>query len=163
MKTLLIMRHGKSSWKDETLSDHDRPLAKRGRLDVPKMGAFIQDQDIVPEIILSSTAKRARETAELFAEATRFDGSIYFHRSIYHGDTSDYFDLLQTLDSGHRIAMIVGHNPGLEELISNLVDSDEWMPTSSIARIDLDIDSWQVLNEFTTGVLIELWRPRELN
>jgi phosphohistidine phosphatase len=127
------------------------------------MGALILERDIVPEIILSSTAERARETVDLFAEATRFDGSIIYHRSIYHGYTSDYFDLLQTLDSRYDIAMVVGHNPGLEELLSSLVELDEWMPTSSIAQIDLDIDSWQGLGEYAIGVLKNLWRPRELN
>jgi len=162
MKMLLIMRHGKSSWKNNDLADHDRPLTKRGRMDVPRMGALVRDEDLVPDIILCSTAKRARETTKLFIDTSGFDGAVKFHRSIYQGCNSDYIDLLRSLDQGCRIAMVVGHNPGLEELLSTLADIDEWMPTACIAQIRLNFDDWQSLNEYSTGELVNLWRPREV-
>ena len=163
MKTLLIMRHGKSSWKNDKLADHDRPLAKRGRIDVPKMGLLVRDEDIVPDIILCSTARRARETTELFIDSSGFDGPVQYHRSIYQGYVSDYIDLFQALGQTYKIAMAIGHNPGVEELLSTLVDVDEWMPTACIAQIEVSIEEWQALNEYSTGELVNLWRPREIS
>lgn len=163
MKILLIMRHGKSSWKNDDLADHDRPLAKRGRKDVPRMGALVRDEKLVPDIILSSTAKRARKTTEMFIDSSGFDGPVFYHRSIYQGYISDFIDLLHSLDQSCAIAMVVGHNPGVEELLSTLVDIDEAMPTACIAHIALNFEDWQGLNEYSTGELLNLWRPREIS
>lgn len=162
MKTLLIMRHGKSSWKNDDLADHDRPLAKRGRVDVPRMGALLRDENLVPDIIFCSTAKRAKETTKLFIDASGFDGTVHYHRSIYQGYISDYIDLLRSLNLSCKIAMVVGHNPGVEELLSTLVDVDEWMPTACIAQVRLSFENWQGMNEYSAGELVNLWRPREI-
>lgn len=162
MKTLLIMRHGKSSWKHHELADYDRPLKKRGKYDVPKMGQLIRDLGLVPDLILSSSAKRAKQTAELFSDTCGFAGELQFHRSIYHGFLSDYHELIQTQGSGNSIVMIIGHNPGLEELVASLTDIDEWLPTSALAQISIDIHTWSEIDELTEGKLINIWRPREL-
>ena len=78
MKTLLILRHAKSSWKHTNLSDHERPLNKRGKKAAPLIGQLLYEQDLVPDIILSSTARRARNTAEIVAEVSGFEGEIYY-------------------------------------------------------------------------------------
>lgn len=162
MKTLLLMRHGKSSWKYDQYSDHDRPLAKRGRTDVPRMAMLIRDEDLVPDIILSSSAKRARETTELFIDASGFDGLAYYYRSIYHGDVGDYLELIQDIDNRYEIVMIVGHNPGMEELLSNLTEFMEWLPTSSIAQVSFTFKEWKSVGNDILGTLENLWRPREI-
>ena len=78
MKLLLILRHAKSSWKDPDLDDHDRPLNKRGRRDAPRMGRLLRKEDLLPDLILSSTAVRARMTAEMVADASRYRGPLEF-------------------------------------------------------------------------------------
>ena len=162
MKTLLILRHAKSSWKYSTLADHDRPLKPRGRRDAPRMGSLIKDEDLVPNLILSSTAKRTRTTTELVAEACSYDGKIEFRRDLYNAWTSDLIDILRGVKSKHNCVMIVGHNPGLEELLYVLTDQEEWLPTAALAQIQLPIKRWNKLDDETEGKLVNLWRPREL-
>ncbi|MCJ7700808.1 MAG: histidine phosphatase family protein [Anaerolineales bacterium] len=162
MKTLLIMRHAKSSWENPEFSDYDRPLKKRGKRDSTLIGNIILNQGIQPDIILCSSAKRAKDTAELFAVVCGFHGQIQYHRSLYQGAPSDYIELLLSQGNEHQIVMLVGHNPGLEELLSDLTDIDEWLPTAALAHIDLDIEHWYEFNEFTECELMNLWRPREI-
>lgn len=162
MKTLLILRHGKSSWKNAELADHDRPLKKRGKRDAGKIGDLMRYEGLEPDIILTSTAKRAADTAKIVADTTGFDGEIRSHRTIYHGDILDYLELINSLESEINTVLIVGHNPGLEEFLSDLIDEVEWMPTGTLAQVALAIDDWGNLEEITTGKLINLWRPREL-
>lgn len=163
MKTLLILRHGKSSWKNNHLADHDRPLKMRGKRDADRIGHLIKSEWLTPDIILSSTATRAKDTAKIVADSSGFGGEIQSHRSIYHGDTTDYLDLLNYLGPENNIVMIVGHNPGLEEFLSDLTDEGEWMSTGALAQVALDIDDWSDLGELTAAELINLWRPRELS
>jgi len=156
------MRHGKSSWKEAGLSDHDRPLKKRGYRDTLKIGKLARDLDLVPNLILSSTAKRAQDTAIQFSEASYFDGNIVFSYDLYHGCPSDYIKLLKCQRADHTNIMVVGHNPGVGELISCFLDFDEWMPTGSLAQIQLNLDLWIDLTEFSIGKLVNIWHPRSL-
>lgn len=166
MKTLLILRHAKSSWKNELLSDHDRPLKERGKRDAAKIGCLIREKDLEPELIISSTAKRARKTAELVAEACGYQGKLIMASSFYHGDPNAYIKLLRHLkqDHGHdyQRVMVVGHNPGLEELLNILSGALEWMPTATLAQIDLPIEQWKKLQLLSKGKLANLWVPRAL-
>jgi len=162
LKTLLILRHAKSSWKDNNLADHDRPLKARGKRDAPRMGSLIKNENLIPNFILSSTAKRTQDTIELVAEACSYDGKIKFRRDLYNAWTSDLIDILRGLKSKHKCVMIVGHNPGLEELLYVLTGEEEWLPTSALAQIKLPINRWNNLDDETEGKLINLWRPREL-
>jgi len=83
MKSVLVLRHGKSTWKHLELADHDRPLNERGKRDAPLMGRLLKKEDLVPEIIISSTARRARSTAEAVAKASRYKGEIILDKSLY--------------------------------------------------------------------------------
>jgi phosphohistidine phosphatase len=89
MRTLLILRHGKSSWKHPGLADHDRPLKARGIRDVPRVGELIREKGLTPDLILSSTAVRAKDTATMVGDSCGFEGPIQFHRALYHGYTDD--------------------------------------------------------------------------
>ena len=122
MKTLLILRHAKSSWKQTGISDHARPLNKRGEESAPRMGQLIYEEGIVPDIILSSTARRARDTADLVAEASGFEGEVVYLEDFYHAWPSDYVDALRSLPDEIDTAMVVGHNPGMEMLLELLSD-----------------------------------------
>lgn len=162
MKTLLVLRHAKSSWKYNNLADHDRPLNKRGKHDAPRMGALLVKQDLVPDVIISSTAKRAAATAKAVAMDCDYGGEIQYTRHLYGAWPDDYIELLNELDSDVSHVMVVGHNPGIEDLVEEL--SGEWirMPTAALAQIDFDIDRWSELSLEASGRLVNVWRPKEL-
>ena len=162
MKTLLILRHAKSSWKKPGLADHDRPLNKRGKRDAPRMGQLLEEQGLVPDLIITSPARRARLTAEIAAENSGYQGEIRLEPSFYMGDREAYLDALRQLADEIHTVMVVGHNPGLEELLEELVMEPERLPTAALARVDLPVQSWQELDDEVVGELVNLWRPREL-
>ena len=162
MKTLLILRHAKSSWKDISLTDHDRPLKKRGQRDAPRMGSLLREQGIVPDLILSSTAKRAITTAVMVADASGYENDIDVRREFYPGYPDAYIDALREAADENQIVMVVGHNPGLAELLDLLTESRELLPTAALAQVALPVQSWNELNYETSGELVNLWRPREV-
>ncbi len=162
MKTLLVLRHAKSSWKHVGLTDHDRPLNKRGKRDAPRMGALMADEDIVPDLILSSTAKRARTTARRAAAAAGYEGEIELREDLYHAAPSDYIDAVAAVSEAVQRVMVVGHNPGMESLVEVLTGHVGHFPTAALAWIELDIDEWPRIYD-GGGRLVQLWRPRELH
>ncbi len=161
MKTLLLLRHAKSSWKDPTLTDHDRPLNKRGRKAAPRMGGVIGDQDIVPDVILSSTARRARDTAERAAEAAGYEAEIELREELYHAAPGAYIEAISWLPDALTCVMCVGHNPGMEELVSSLAGEYHRFPTAALAQFEIDTDSWREVASASSR-LVSLWLPREL-
>lgn len=163
MKTLLILRHAKSSWKDPDLDDHDRPLNKRGKRDAPRMGQLLDELDLVPDLIISSTAKRARDTAELAAEAAGYADDVCTTQELYHASPWAFIDELRQVSDIHERVMVVGHNPGIEELVEALSDQPEEMPTAALAQITLPLESWQDLSLEAPGQLANIWRPKELD
>jgi phosphohistidine phosphatase len=162
VKTLLVLRHAKSSWKVTGISDHARPLNKRGKKAAPRMGQLLFEEDLVPDVILSSSALRARQTADLVAEASGFDGEVVYLDDFYHAWPSDYLDALRTLSEDINLAMILGHNPGMELLLEMLTGEYERFPTAALALIQLPIATWSQLNDETEGELLRLWLPRTL-
>ncbi len=162
MKTLLVFRHAKSSWGDETQDDHDRPLNKRGNTTAPLMGQWIAEQNAVPALILSSTANRAVSTVKKAAEAMGYEGEILYDQRLYLASPSTYLQVVRSYAKSHACVMIVGHNPGLETLVRTLTGVHRAMPTAALAEIQLDIESWQELRDNTTGTLRHFWLPREL-
>lgn len=162
MKTLLILRHAKSSWKDSSLADHDRPLNKRGKQDAPRMGKFLRKQDLTPDKIISSTAKRARKTATAVAKASRYEGKVELTKAFYHAGPEAYLTVLRNLSDDYQWVMVVGHNPGMEELVASLTGRMETMSTAAIAHVALPIESWQELDDGVQGEFLHLWRPKAL-
>lgn len=162
MKTLFLMRHAKSSWKDQSLADHDRPLNKRGKNDAPRMGQLLLEQGFQPNRWLSSTALRARTTAEILATTMGFEGEIELRPNLYHGEPEDYIAAISELEDTAKSVIIFGHNPGLEELFEQLTGEEEFLPTAALAHVELPIVCWNDLNKNTVGQLINLWRPKEL-
>lgn len=162
MKILFMLRHGKSSWDNPKLDDHDRPLKKRGRRDAPRMGKLLKTQDLVPDLIVSSTAERAFSTAELVAEHCGYGGAIQRTETLYHGSPEDFVKVIAQADNECDRVMIVGHNPGLEELLRILTGRAERLPTAALARVNLPIANWRELTLNTRGTLDKVWRPKEL-
>lgn len=161
MKTLLLMRHGKSSWKDSSMEDHDRPLSKRGLKDAPQMAQLIVDKELIPQKVLSSTARRAHHTAEILAEITHTSDIIYLN-SFYLAEPAEYLQVLKDLPDDLERVMVIGHNPGLEGLLQILSGEVESLPTSAIAHLVLPIRHWTEITDHTEGELVAVWRPREI-
>ncbi|MFC0685990.1 SixA phosphatase family protein [Novosphingobium clariflavum] len=172
MKTLGIFRHAKSDWNDARLRDFDRPLNKRGRKGAALMGLHIRDHAVRWNRILASPAVRAAQTIELAEEAAGESPAITWDRRLYLASSAILMDVLreQTTDPG--TLMLVGHNPGLEDLIFDLVPDDrsspmrdmveEKFPTAAFAVIELDIASWSEITD-GCGRLVHLTRPRDLD
>jgi phosphohistidine phosphatase len=162
MKTVLILRHAKSSWSNPGLADIDRPLNKRGKRDAPRMGAWLDAQELIPDLILSSPARRARKTAQAVSEYSSYDGEIETVPDFYPGDPYTFIDTLMSIPDEYQNVMIVAHNPGLEELLYALSGESARMPTSSLAQVELPLDSWRDLDDEVDGKLVNFWRVKEL-
>ncbi len=163
MKTLLILRHAKSSWKHAELPDFDRPLNKRGKRDAPRMGELLRQADLLPDLILSSSAQRARQTTQAVVDSSGYPGEVRWMDSLYAAPPESYLEALRGLDDSLQRVMLVGHNPGLEELLEQLTGEDETLPTAAIAQVMLPIQSWNQLDEDVGGELVQIWLPRQLS
>jgi phosphohistidine phosphatase len=162
MKRLLVMRHAKSSWDNPQLADHDRPLNKRGKRDAPRMGRWLNARDLNPEMIVTSSAERALSTAQSVADSIDIVSSIQVERDLYHGGPEAYMEYLRLLSDKISLAMVIGHNPDLEEFVEDLVGRWHRLPTAAVALIDLPIMKWKELSDETEGSLISLWLPKEI-
>ena len=161
MKKLFVLRHAKSSWDDANLADFDRPLNDSGLKAAPFMGRLMADRHLMPDVILSSPAKRAKETSELVKEAAGWDSIIRFEDSIYEASPITLCRVAAGLPYSAGSAMVVGHNPGMEGFIRVLTGRLEPMSTAALAIIDLAIDEWSQIDA-GTGRLVEVIRPKEL-
>jgi phosphohistidine phosphatase len=161
MKTLFLMRHAKSSWQDASLPDFERPLNERGRLAAPLIGKFMRRQKLQPQLILCSTAERARQTIALTSQAAAFKAELRFDERIYQASVSRLVAVLSQIDEKTTKAMLVGHNPGAEELLQSLTGEVRRMPTAALAHITLNIERWADVRE-QSGELVRLVRPKEL-
>lgn len=161
MKTILILRHAKSDWSQPFRTDFERPLAKRGLKDAPRMGEVLDLFACVPDRILSSPALRARQTAELAVKACGYRKSIHWEDSFYGGTCEDLILALQALPDTIERPMLIGHNPTLEETVALLLArcGEDWseeyairIPTAGLVCLDVGITDWADL-EPGDGVL----------
>jgi phosphohistidine phosphatase len=161
MKTILILRHAKSDWSDPYRTDFERPLAKRGLGDAPCMGEVLALFECVPDKIISSPAWRAKQTAELVAEACGYRKSIHWEGSFYGGGSQDLMAVLQCLPDTIERPMLIGHSPTLEETVALLLghggggwneDFPIRLPTAGLVCLDVGIEYWADL-EPGDGVL----------
>ncbi len=161
MKTLLIMRHAKSSWSHD-LPDYDRPLNGRGKTDAPRMGQHLKSQGLTPDIILSSSAKRARKTAKAVQLESGCEEAVVLLEDLYLADPDAYITALNDVADAVDIAMVVGHNPGIAELLHVFTEEFDPYPTATVAEVQFQIESWAALTEDTPGILKNIWKPRFL-
>ena len=145
MKCLTLIRHAKSDWNRNNLADFDRPLNQRGKKAAPKMGRRLAERGIIPELLISSPAKRARKTARLIArELGIAKQDIIYHPDIYAAGERTLVEIVSSLPGYCNHAALIGHNPGISELASWLCSgSPGWMPTCAILTLELAVDSWQ--------------------
>lgn len=163
MKTLLLLRHAKSSWDEEGLPDHDRPLNRRGKREAPMVGQYLQECGLVPDLILTSSAKRAHKTALKVAAACGYTGEIAVLPELYDAALEECIACMHPVSDKVDRAMLVGHNPCLQDLVGLLTGGHARMATCAVARIDLDIPSWNSLSSQTRGTLVSLWRPQRID
>ena len=163
MKTLLILRHAKSSWKFPDLTDHDRPLNRRGKRDAPRMGRTLRERELVPDLVISSTATRAMDTASAVAKQSGYKGKRIKIESLYAAEPTTYLAVLRELADNYQRVLIVGHNPGIEELIEMLTGEIHIIPTCTLAQIEFDIEKWSAVLRRRTdlGRLVEILKPDE--
>jgi phosphohistidine phosphatase len=161
MKTLILLRHGKSSW-DDPVPDHDRHLAKRGRRDAERAGRFLAEEGLEPEWLWSSTAARAAQTASILAEAAEWDVDPAFSEALYGATDGEILDVVATTPDWADIVMVVGHNPGMEEAASELVRELCSLRTCEMAVVRLPIETWSELAAAPHGRLEAIWRGADL-
>ena len=143
MKKLYIIRHAKSSWKDMTLDDFDRPLNTRGKLNAPLMGKRLKKKKVVPDIILSSPALRAKTTAKIIAKKVKYFKDIMYKQEIYDAFPSDLHKILKKVDNKNSVVFLFGHNPELNMLAERYIDFEENIVTCGVVEIEFDCDDWK--------------------
>ena len=150
MKTIILVRHAKSSWKDLSLDDFDRPLNKRGKRNAPFMGEKLKERQIKPDLILSSPAKRARKTATAIAKAIGYPKKkIVFNDNMYHSSARYLFEMVRNLDNKHETVMLFGHNPDFNDLADMLLKKNPVynIVTTGVYCITFNVDQWQKVAE----------------
>jgi phosphohistidine phosphatase len=161
VKRLVILRHAKSSWADSSISDWQRPLNERGERDAPRAGEWLHSRSLVPDLIITSDAVRARMTAEAVATAAGYTREIIIEPSLYHATPDAAIEVVNHIDAESATVMIVGHNPGFEELVEALTGKSISMPTAAIVVLDLPVNRWSELDTTLTASIVDSWRPRD--
>jgi len=150
MKTIILVRHAKSSWKDLSLDDFDRPLNKRGKKNAPFMGKKLKERHINPGLILSSSAKRARKTATAIAKAIGYPKKkIIFDDKMYHTGAWYLYEMVRRLDDDNETIMLFGHNPGFNDFADLLLKKNPVynIVTSGVYCIRFNVDRWENVRE----------------
>lgn len=149
MRRLWLLRHAKSSWDDAELDDHDRPLASRGRSAAVLMAAYLEREEIRPGLVVCSSARRARETLAAVLPGLGTDVTIRVDPGLYTFAGAQLLEIVMGLPDEHDDAMLVGHNPAIEELAGALAHEGERLPalrekypTGALAGLELDVRVW---------------------
>lgn len=162
MKRLMLMRHAKSSWDSGAANDHARPLNNRGRRDAPRVGRALRELGWVPDVVISSDSQRTRETwAGTAPELSDHEIPITFTRDLYHGGLPEIAAVCEELDDRVSCAMLLGHNPGWEDAVSDLSGVRVTMTTGNCALLEAD-GSWSELMQRRAWTLADLLMPRDL-
>ena len=149
MKELILVRHAKSSWKDPTLSDHERPLNKRGKRDAPEMGERLARSGYDPDLIVSSSAVRALATARTIAGKIGYPReSIEVEGRLFHAGVAELLQVIRGVDDSVDSLMLFGHNPGLTDLANHIGPREILnMPTCAVLHLRFQADTWSTVGE----------------
>ncbi|MBN1338767.1 MAG: histidine phosphatase family protein [Bacteroidales bacterium] len=144
MKTLYIVRHAKSSWNHPELQDEERPLMEKGKKRTRFIIDYLLQNGTSVDLIISSHAVRARETAKIIAHSLNYrEDNIQISRNVYHGDEDSFYNLLYDLSENIGSVMVVGHNPAMTNFSNRFLRRKiDWLPTSAIVRVDFDTNAW---------------------
>lgn len=159
MKRVFFTRHGKSAWNDVTLSDHDRPLKKRGQNDARLIANELLDHVPRPQMIFSSSAQRAKETALIFKNTLAIPYIQYFI-DLYHADDNKILEFIQWLEIDYHTVQFIGHNPGYTDMFNRFSENTiSNLPTSGTFLVEFDCDTWEEIDG-RNGVIKGSWFPR---
>jgi phosphohistidine phosphatase len=170
MRRLMLLRHAKSDWSRPGARDHERMLAPRGREAAPRIGAYMVHHGLNPDLVLCSTATRARETWDLVAKAFTQKPALVFDERVYEAGANALFEIVKETKSSVHALLVTGHNPALHDFAQRLIasgDTDararltEKFPTGALAVIDFAVDDWRKLHP-RSGRLDRLVVPRTL-
>ena len=164
MKTLFLIRHAKSSWKDLSGGDKQRPLNDRGIKDAPRMGEFLKNSGFIPDFMITSTANRAYTTSKYIADATGYDkDKIQQEEKIYHAGPSEIMGLIKELDDKHDTVFLFGHNPTMTSLANHFNPNGHIsnMPTCGVVKVVFSIDKWSEADG-DTGKAKDFFYPKML-
>ncbi len=155
MKTLLIVRHAKSSWDLSGQSDEERPLNERGKKEAADMAKRLREKDIKVDALVSSTAKRAKKTAKYFAEVYGFDKKdIHITEALYEAPVAAFYSIVESLKDDFKAVALFSHNPGITQFANSLTDVKiDDMPTCSIFAVSIDIKKWSDFEKATKQFL----------
>ena len=161
MKTLFLLRHAKSSRKDQSLPDFERPLNRRGKKATDKLGRYLKDELIVPDLVLSSPAVRARETIERVMKAADWIADVRFDQRIYEAGGLGLLEVVSQIENDHKTVLLVGHNPGIEELLMLLTGESKKVRTAALIKLELKSSKWATAADKRAKLA---WRikPRDL-
>jgi len=162
MLTLYLLRHAKSSWADESMRDFDRPLANRGREACAIIGELIAEKGIDFDLVLVSTAVRTRETLDLIKQRAKFNGEVRYDERIYEATTSQLLEVISEMESDRESVLLVGHNPGIEDLLELLTRQHVRITTANFAKIDINVPTWSA-NLVSNGTLDWIIRPEDIS
>jgi phosphohistidine phosphatase len=157
VKTLHLLRHAKSDWSDERLSDHDRPLNKRGRKARETVAKHVRKWHV--DLVVCSTARRARETSEPVVSTLGCD--VRYDDALYGASTRELLDVVRVLPAELRVVMLVGHNPSMEDFTELLCGDSPGYPTAALGTVALDVDEWADVDP-GSGSLVGFVTPKQL-
>ena len=169
-RRILLLRHAKSAWDEPGLDDFERPLAPRGRRAAAVMGVYLRDEDLVPDLVLCSAARRALETWEIAAHEIERAPPVEHDRALYMATAELLLRRLRRLDGAVRSVLLVGHEGGVDALARRLaIDGPaplrrrlgEKYPTATLAVIAVEIDDWSALRD-KAGTLTRFAAPKDL-
>lgn len=156
-KYVLLMRHAKSSWDDDSLKDFDRPLNKRGEKDAPRMASFLKETGYLPDYIISSPARRTAKTVSHILKPSKRAGEPVWDEQLYHGSGEAYMNALRKAPAEAECLMLVGHNPMTENTAEYLAGTERdaiKMPTAAVVCFQTDIENWE---QFGPGRAMLKW------
>ena len=162
MRTLYLLRHAKSSWKNQDLADFERPLAGRGRKASETIGQFLKEKEINFDLVLSSPAVRARETIDLVLRAAKLRADVRYDERIYEATAARLIDVISQIETEHKAVVLVGHNPGMADLVQVLTGQTEEFPTATLAKIVFKNSKWTEVGT-KKGTLEWVVRPKALD
>lgn len=147
MKTLIVIRHAKSSWDDITLGDFNRPLNERGERDAPRMGKRLKEKRIVPDLLISSPATRALTTCQKFADILGYPQlNIKPEDDLYHANEDEILRIVHSINNKHDTVLLFGHNPGVTDFVNKLTNTFiNNVPTCGVASCSIPVEDWSTI------------------
>jgi phosphohistidine phosphatase len=160
MKTILLLRADLSNPNSPPADDLHHPISRRVQMDALRIGTIVQERELYPEIILTSPALRARQTVELIRRNSGYAGDVLFIDELYRASCQQILELISHLPNRLGRVMIVGHTPGLKQVLTTLTGWDKSFPSTALAYLVTPIHAWQEILELETeAILVELWHP----